>query len=186
MPRRTLLLLCLVVTVSYACYRRTHQNVYARYFTEIVEAIDHDYVEPIDDQELFEGAIAGMVDQLDPFSAYIGRRDARQFRQMVLDQRFEGVGIEGAIDPKTQQLRVSSPMIGSPAYEAGIQAGDLIVAIDGRGTKGIGLRQLTDRLQGSSGGEVTLEVVRNGATRVPTSAARDQGRYGIGRYAQGR
>jgi carboxyl-terminal processing protease len=162
MPRRTLLLLCLATMVSFACYRRAHQTVYARYFSEIMEAVDRYYVEPVDNQKLFEGAIQGMVDQLDPFSGYIGRRDARQFQQVVLEQRFDGIGIEVAIDPKTKQLRVSTPMVGTPAYEAGIQAGDLVTAIDGRSTTGVGLRQLSELMRGDSGGVVTLTVVRDG------------------------
>ena len=111
------------------------------------------YVEPVDNQKLFEGAIEGMVGQLDPFSGYIGRRDARQFQQVVLDQRFEGIGIEVAINPKTKQLRVSTPMIGTPAYEAGIQAGDLITKINGHNTAGVPLRQLSERAAGKFGRE---------------------------------
>ncbi|HEY1784180.1 MAG TPA: S41 family peptidase [Pirellulales bacterium] len=162
MPRRTFLLLCLATIVSFTCYQRAHQMVYARYFSEVMQAVDQYYVEPVDNQKLFEGAMQGMVDQLDPFSGYIGRRDARQFQQMVLEQHFDGIGIEVAIDPKTKQLRVSTPMVGTPAYQAGIRAGDLITAIDGRNTAGVELRQLSELLRGDSGGVVTLTVVRQG------------------------
>ncbi|HEX4142122.1 MAG TPA: S41 family peptidase [Pirellulales bacterium] len=165
MPRRTLVLLCLTAIVSLVCYRRAHQLVYARYFSEVMDNVDRYYVEPVDNQKLFEGAIKGMVDQLDPFSGYIGRRDARQFQQVVLEQRFDGIGIEVAIDPKTRQLRVSTPMVGTPAYEAGIQAGDLITAIDGRDTTGVALGQLSELLRGDSGGVVTLDVLRGGETK---------------------
>ena len=83
---------------------------------------------------------------------------------MVLDQHFDGIGIEVAIDPKTRQLRVSTPIVGTPAYEAGIQAGDLIVAIDGRNTAGVDLRRIERTAARNAGGAVTLEVVREGET----------------------
>ncbi|HTU25340.1 MAG TPA: S41 family peptidase [Pirellulales bacterium] len=160
MPRRTLIVLCLTLLVSLACYRRTHQTAYARYFAEVMDSIDRFYVEPVDDQKLFEGAMQGMVGELDPFSGYIGRRDARHFQQVVLDQRFDGVGIEASIDPKTQEPRVSTPLAGSPAYEAGIRAGDRITAIDDRPTAGLGLRRVSELLRGRTGEAVALRVVR--------------------------
>ena len=118
MPRRTLLLLCLATIVSFACYRRTHQSAYARYFSEIMEAVDRYYVEPVDNQKLFEGAIQGMVDQLDPFSGYIGRRDARQFQQMVLDQRFDGVGNRGGHRSENQ----TAPRVDADGRHAGLRS----------------------------------------------------------------
>jgi carboxyl-terminal processing protease len=162
MPRRTLLVLCVVAVLSYACYRSARQNRYARYFSEIMQAVDENYVESIDDQQLFEGAIKGMVDQLDPFSGYLNPRHAKHFKQVVLDQRFDGVGLAIATDPETGELRVTSAMVGTPAYEAGIQAGDRITKIDGRHTTGLELEALSEQLRGRPGTAVTLEVLREG------------------------
>ena len=72
-----------------------------------------------------------MISQLgDPYSAYEPPQEALEFRQQ-LDQKFGGIGIEIAVDPETRRLTVASPMIGTPAFDAGILAGDQIVAIDG-------------------------------------------------------
>ncbi len=162
MPRRTLLIIFLTAIVSYACYRTAHQNRYARYFSEIMQAVDENYVEPVDDEQLYEGAIGGMIGQLDSFSHYIDRRQTKPFQELVIDQRFDGIGIEVAIDPKTKQLKVTTPIVGTPAYLAGIQAGDRITKIDGRPTAGVGFADLRGQLRGPSGSSVTLEIEREG------------------------
>ena len=83
------------------------------------------------------------------------------------------LAFEFGIDPKTRQPRVSTPIVGTPAYEAGIRTGDLIVAIDGRKTAGVALREPSELLRGDSGGEVTLKVVRDGETDAcPSSGSR--------------
>ena len=164
MPRRTLLILCLTAIVSYACYRTAHQNRYARYFSEIMQAVDQNYVEPVDDEQLYEGAIGGMIGQLDSFSHYIDRRQTKPFQELVIEQRFDGIGIEVAIDPKSKELKVTTPIVGTPAYLAGIQAGDRITKIDGRPTAGVGFADLRGQLRGPPGSSVTLQIEREGET----------------------
>lgn len=164
MSRRSLMLIMIVAMVSYACYRRADHNPYGRYFAEIMEKIDRNYVEPVDNQKLFEGALEGMVGKLDDYSSFISRRDADQFHQS-LDQKFGGVGIEVSVDPKTQDLTVMSPLVGTPAYIAGVRAGDKIVSIDGNSTKGFSLKDAVALLRGKEGEPVTLSVVHDGETK---------------------
>ncbi len=169
MPRRTIFILLLTVVVCYACYRRAERNVYVRYFAQALQEIDDNYIEPIDDQKLFEGAITGMVGELDRYSGFIREQQASDFQRMVLDQKFGGIGIEVTYDKDSKQFKVMTPIVGTPAYEAGIRAGDRIVAVDGQNTRELETKKEVDQaiemLRGEPGQPVTLEVIHEGATR---------------------
>jgi carboxyl-terminal processing protease len=162
MPRRTMFILLLVLAVSYVCYRRADRSPYVRYFSQAMQEIEDHYVEPVDDQKLFEGAVVGMVSELDKFSAFISRQYAGEFQRMVLDQKFGGIGIEVNHDAKTKQFTVLTPIVGTPAYEAGIRAGDRIVAIDGHNTRELEGEQAIEMLRGEPGQPVTLDVLHAG------------------------
>ena len=73
MPRRTLWLIMAAAVISIACYERAERNPYGRWFAEIMETIDRHYVERVDDQKLFEGALQGMMSRLDDHSAFLPR-----------------------------------------------------------------------------------------------------------------
>ncbi|MEX0677793.1 MAG: S41 family peptidase [Pirellulales bacterium] len=161
MPRRTLWLIFAVVVVSLACYERADRNPYGRWFAEVLDTIDRNYVEPVDEQKLFEGALDGVIGKLDEYSAFLSRNDAPQFQQ-VLDQQYGGIGIEVTLEGADKQLTVMSPFVGTPAYKAGVRAGDTIVAIDGRSTKNRPLNEIVRWLKGRPGDPVAIEVVRKG------------------------
>src|SRR5580698_5716919 len=169
MPRRTIFILLLTVVVCYACYRRAERNVYVRYFAQALQEIDDNYIEQVDDQKLFEGAITGMVGELDRYSGFIRQQQAGDFQRMVLDQKFGGIGIEVTYDKETKQFKVLTPIVGTPAYEAGIRAGDRIVAVDGQNTRELDTKKEVDQaiemLRGEPGQPVTLEVIHEGGTR---------------------
>ena len=159
MPRRTLLLMFVATVLALVCHARADRQPYGHYLSEILDIIDTHYVEPVDGKKLFESAIDGMVGQLDEHSAFINGDDLAGLRR-DLDQEFGGIGIEVAPDPKTKELTVISPMIGTPAYVAGIRAGDKIVAVDGKPTKGISLQDAVKQICGKAGEKVTLHIVR--------------------------
>lgn len=168
MPRRNLYLLFGIALVSLACYVKADSAYRSRYgqmadtLIEAMKQIDQRYIEPVDDRRLFEAAMTGMIGELgDPYSAYEPPQEALEFRQQ-LDQKFGGIGIEVMIDPATRRLTVSSPMIGTPAYEAGILAGDQIVAIDGQTTEGMEYEEARHRMRGEAGGPITLSILRPG------------------------
>ena len=127
--------------------------------------IDQHYVEPVDDQKLFESAVNGMVGELDRFSGYMSSPRAGEFQRMV-EQRFGGVGIEVISDPKTKQFMVTTPIVGTPAYEAGIRAGDRIVSIDGHATRELSGQEAIKMIQGEPGQPVTLEILHEGDTQL--------------------
>ena len=102
-----------------------------------------------------EAAIKGIVSKLDPYSSYIGPDEFGNFRDAV-ESQFGGIGIQVTIDDG--QLKVISPLVGTPAYRAGVQAGDKIVKIDDQPTENITLDEATKRLKGELGTSINLTV----------------------------
>jgi carboxyl-terminal processing protease len=164
-PRRTLLFIFAGVAVAYACYWRADRSPYARYLAEALEIVDQNYVEPVDGQKLFDGAMNGMVGRLDEYSGFISHEEATRFQQS-LDQRFGGIGIEVALEPETEQLIVTTPVPATPAYRAGIGAKDKILRIGDRTVDSIPpkkrLETAVDLLRGKEGEAITLQVLPAG------------------------
>ncbi len=130
----------------------------------LVDTLDHverSYVKEIDHRELIEAAIDGMLDKLDPYSTYIKPEQIDRFRTMV-ESEFGGIGIQISMD--AGKLTVISPLVGTPAYRAGVLAGDRIVEIDGKSTDGVSLDEAIRRLKGKTGTKVTLTLLHPAAT----------------------
>src|SRR5579871_5356 len=135
MPRRNYLLILLVAAVSLVCYRAA--DPLARSFSEVANLVQRRYVDQVDRQSLWSAAVRGMIGELgDPYSEYIDPQEAAEFDK-ILNQEFGGIGIQVAADPQTGRPKVISPFVGSPAYKAGIIAGDVIAKIDGQPTAGM-------------------------------------------------
>jgi carboxyl-terminal processing protease len=167
-PRRNVYLLLTIAIVSLVCYQKADSSYRSRYgrmtdtIVRVMEQIDRHYIEEVDDRKLFEGALNGIVSQLDdPYSAYEAPQEAAEFRQH-LDQKFGGIGIQVVIDEKTKRLTVMSPMVGTPAFEAGILAGDVILKIDGESTEGLNTDDALHLLRGEPGEGVRLTVLHEG------------------------
>ncbi len=130
----------------------------AALFAEVLERIKRDYVEPIDDAELLESAIRGMVGDLDPHSEYL---DANEYRDIRISTTgsYTGVGIEVA--EVNNAIRVISPIAGSPAARSGIRSGDELVAVDGVALESGHLKDTLHKLRGRVGSTVTLSVLRD-------------------------
>lgn len=168
MPRRNVYLLASIIVVSLVCYQKADSSYRSRYgrmtdtIVRVLEQIDRHYIEEVNDRQLFEGALNGIVSQLnDPYSVYEPPQQATEFRQH-LDQKFGGIGIQVAMDDKTKRLTVLSPMVGTPAFEAGILAGDSILKIDGESTEGINTDDALQLLRGEPGEPVRLTVLHEG------------------------
>jgi carboxyl-terminal processing protease len=157
MPRRNLILLYVVALISLVCYQRVQHNSYGRVLGDVISEIQRISLEPPQTSELFEAAMGGMIGRLDEYSAYVRPVDKEKFFE-VIDQQFAGIGMEIGLDPKTKQLTVMCPLVNSPAYVAGIRAGDRILRIDGAGTQGMSLKDAIGLLRGESGVAVTLTV----------------------------
>ncbi len=130
----------------------------ARLFAEVLERIRRDYVEPIDDAELLESAIRGMVSDLDPHSQYL---DAREYRDIRISTTgsYTGIGIE--VDEVGGNVMIVTPIAGSPAARSGLRSGDQIIAVDGRSVEAAHLQDTIGRLRGHAGSKVTVTVLRD-------------------------
>ncbi|HIE98428.1 MAG TPA: S41 family peptidase [Planctomycetes bacterium] len=134
-------------------------------FAETFQQIESNYVRDVDRRELMESAIQGMLRHLDQYSSFIPPTDVRRFTQMV-EQEFGGIGIT-VNSPRPGQLIVISPLPGTPAYRAGIRAGDLIVEVEGKSTEGLSLTDAVKKLQGPVGRPVVIKVVHPGEDSEP-------------------
>lgn len=140
-------------------------------FTEVLRQIEKNYVEPQDAKDLIYGAIKGMVQSLDPHSSFMTREE---HQDLLIETKgsFSGVGIEISI--RDNQLIVVSPIEGTPAYEAGLQAGDRIIKIDDKPTNDMTLTDAVKRIRGPKGTDVKLTVMREGEqTPLDFSIIRD-------------
>ncbi len=161
MPRRTLWLIVATAIISLVCYQRADRNPYGRWFAEVLETINRHYVEPVDDQQLFEGALDGMVRRLDDYSSFVPRRETTEFEE-TLDQEYGGIGVEVSLEGPKKQLTIMTALAGTPAFKAGLLAGDRIVAIDGKSTQSLELKDVVRLMRGRPGAEVAVSVVRDG------------------------
>jgi len=128
-------------------------------FGDIFERIRSQYVEEVDEAELIEAAINGMLTSLDPHSSYLSPKAAADMRVQTRGE-FGGLGIE-----VTQQdgfVKVVSPIDGTPADAAGIEAGDFITHVDGETVLGLTLNQAVEMMRGPVGSEIIITVVREG------------------------
>ncbi len=128
-------------------------------FGIVFERIRSQYVEDVDESELIEAAINGMLTSLDPHSSYLPPRD---FEDMQEDTRgeFGGLGIE--VTQEEGYVKVITPMDGTPAFEAGVEAGDYITAVDGENILGLTLEDAVEMMRGPVGSDITVTIVREG------------------------
>lgn len=136
-------------------------NVYEQLdlFGDIFERIRAEYVEEVDDKELIEAAINGMLTSLDPHSSYLSADDAAAMRVQTSGE-FGGLGIE--VTQEEGFVKVVAPMDGTPADAAGILAGDYITAVDGESVLGLTLDDAVSMMRGPVGSEIIITVVREG------------------------
>ncbi|MET0086480.1 MAG: S41 family peptidase [Sedimenticola sp.] len=133
-----------------------------RAFADIFGRIKQDYVEPVDDRELLEYAIRGMLSGLDPHSSYL---NAEEFQDLQVGTKgeFGGLGIEVGMEDGF--VKVIAPIDDTPAQRAGVQAGDLIVKLDGKPIKGMNLDEAVNIMRGKPGTEIVLTIVREGTEK---------------------
>lgn len=126
-------------------------------FAEIFGKIKSDYVEDIDDSQLLNDAIKGMLDGLDPHTVYL---DPDSFREMNIDTHgeFGGLGLE--VTMENGVIRIVAPIDDTPAHKAGLKSGDLIVSMDGVQVKGLSLGESVSLMRGKPGSEIVLTIVR--------------------------
>ena len=141
----------------------------AKMFAEVLERVKQDYVEPIDEAELLDSAIRGLVSDLDPHSRYL---DADEYRDIRISTTgsYSGVGLE--VSTSDGDIQVVTPIDGTPAQRAGILAGDRIIAIDGTTLQNEGLQETINRMRGRAGSRIAITVMRGELDEVLVYAMR--------------
>jgi carboxyl-terminal processing protease len=161
MKKKLICILGLLVVLALPVFAADKKDDYEaiKPLLEVYSLIKNNYVDEdkADPQKLMEAAIKGMITSIDPFSQYL---DPQSYKDMNDDTKaeFGGLGIEIAI--KDEQLTVVAPIEDTPAYEAGIKAGDRIVSIDGDSTEGLEIMDAVHKMRGAPGTKVTISIVR--------------------------
>jgi carboxyl-terminal processing protease len=133
-----------------------------RAFTDVFARIKNDYVEPVDDKKLIDGAINGMLTGLDPHSTYL---DVEGFKDLQVGTQgeFGGLGIEVGMEDGF--VKVVSPIEDTPAFKAGVKPGDLIIKLDDTPVKGLSLNDAVKRMRGKPGSTIKLTIARKGVDK---------------------
>ncbi|OGQ07317.1 MAG: hypothetical protein A3G32_04915 [Deltaproteobacteria bacterium RIFCSPLOWO2_12_FULL_40_28] len=132
-------------------------------FTQILDLVDKQYVHQVDEHQMIQGAIQGMLSSLDPHTVYMEPDLYKDFKADTTG-KYGGVGIE--ISVKDGVLTVVSPFEDSPAYFAGIKAGDRILKINGTLTKGMNIMDAVSQMRGNKGKKVVLTIWHEGASKA--------------------
>ncbi|MEE9521328.1 MAG: S41 family peptidase [candidate division NC10 bacterium] len=163
-----------VVIVTSGVHRRVVAKEEAydtlKVFSEVLTLVRNNYVDSAESKDLVYGAIRGMLSTLDPHSSFMSPEVYKEM-QIETQGSFGGLGIE--ITVRDRYLTIVSPIEGTPADQAGLQAGDRIVRIDGELTKDMTLMEAVRKLRGPKGAEVTVTILREGADPFDVSITRD-------------
>jgi len=137
------------------------KNIYKeiKTFNEVLDMVQKNYVDQVDSSSLIQGAINGMIKTLDPHSSFM-TPDVYKGLEEETQGHFGGIGIE--ITLVKDVLTVVSPIEDTPAYKAGVKAGDQIIKIDGKTTKDISMMEAVKKLRGKKGTKVTITITREG------------------------
>ena len=128
-------------------------------FSEVYLKIKQNYVQDVSDKELFDNAIKGMLEGLDPHSTFLNEKDFKDLK-IGTKGEFGGLGIEVTMEDGF--VKVITPIDDTPAFKAGVKPGDLIIEIDGGSVKGLSLNQAVDLMRGKVGEPILLSIARKG------------------------
>jgi carboxyl-terminal processing protease len=154
-------LLFIVVIACAFCYGNASRIRSLGDLALAMEIIDREYVEKPDRNKLYQAAMKGMIDSLDPYSSYIPVESLKPF-QAVFEQEFGGLGVSLDGPKRRERLTVVSTLFDSPAYRAGIKPGDVILEIDGVESATSEVEDVSRKLRGKEGTQVTLTIERSG------------------------
>ena len=131
-------------------------------FSNALHQIKRYYVKPIDDKELFDNAIRGMLNGLDPHSSYLDEKEFKEL-QTATSGEFGGLGLEVTMEEGV--IKVITPLLDTPAFKAGIKSGDYIIKIDAKAVQGLSLEDAVASMRGKQGTPVQLTILRKGTNK---------------------
>ncbi|MGB3364052.1 MAG: S41 family peptidase [Thermodesulfobacteriota bacterium] len=160
---RLIAIILLIFTLNIAVVRADNDDVYKGLsnFTRVLDLIQRNYVENVDGEELTNKAIEGMLQSLDPYSAYLS---PERYRDLEIGTSGEFVGVGMEVTTKNGYLNVITPIEGGPAEKAGIKPRDLIIEIEGQSTKGMVVQEAVNLLRGPKGSSVNVTIEREGVS----------------------
>ncbi|QJW96583.1 S41 family peptidase [Frigoriglobus tundricola] len=171
-------LVALGLAISYSAPPPDKDYNRVRQIVDVLAEVDAHFYRKLDDkeqQQLVEDMINGGLHKLDPHSEYLNPAQLKQF-ESDSEGSFGGVGIILAIDSSTKFLKVDHPMPGTPAYEAGVLAGDLIVKVDGKSTEGLTVPEARKLITGEQGSKVLVTIRRAGRNPADEEVELTRGR----------
>jgi len=157
---------CVMAVLFFTLYKdavKANEEMYwnLELFAEVLYQVEQYYVEPNDSKDLVYSAIKGMIQSLDPHSAFLTKEEHEDM-MMETGGSFSGIGIE--ISVRDGELTVVAPIEGSPAFKKGLQAGDKIIKIENQRTKDMSLTDAVKKIRGKKGTEINLTIMRKGAS----------------------
>ena len=157
---------CVMAVLFFTLYKdavKANEEMYwnLELFAEVLYQVEQYYVEPNDSKDLVYSAIKGMIQSLDPHSAFLTKEEHEDM-MMETGGSFSGIGIE--ISVRDGELTVVAPIEGSPAFKKGLQAGDKIIKIENQRTKDMSLTDAVKKIRGKKGTEINLTIMRKGVS----------------------
>jgi len=159
------ILTIILINISNKAYSQNIDRLYEKIdlFSEVLEIIQNEYVDEVDQADIMDSAINGLLQSLDPYSAYMSP-DIFEESQTETSGKFGGLGIE--VSMESGVVKVITPMDDTPASRAGIKAGDYIVRIDGNQVRGLTLMQAVNLMRGPVGASIEITVRRKGLSKA--------------------
>ena len=167
MPPRNVYIIIVAAVLALFCHRKAEKYRDSAAIGEAMALIDYFYVDRVDKQKLLNSAMTGLTAGLDPYTQYIPPGALESFEDSI-QQEFAGIGILIEQPGENQGVRVITPLVGSPALEAGFQPGDWIIEVAGKETEKAKMDQVSQLLRGPIGSEVQVTVRRKQDPSDPT------------------
>jgi carboxyl-terminal processing protease len=170
------LLMGLMIAVPLTQLASKQSNAYSiieskfKVMNQMLYYVNQLYYKDVDMESLLDGALSGIMDQLDPHSVFISAKDQKNIDELFKGE-FQGIGVE--FDILNGYITVIAPVVGGPSEKAGIQAGDWITEIDGVSAKGIGRDEVYKKLRGKKGTRVDLKIGRVASSPFDVTIIRD-------------
>ncbi len=158
-------ILCVTLNVQNSFAKEENMYESLKRFSQLLELVDQHYVTKTSSKKIIDGAIKGMLENLDPHSTFMTPKEYQEMQENTSGE-FSGVGIEVTQD--NGQIKVVSPIEDTPAFRAGIQPGDIILEGNGESTHELSLQEVVSKIRGPKGSKVSLTIIHTNSNNPET------------------